>query len=432
MRPRFAVLAAAVAACTLLAMPDLVSAAPSHNHDLTISSTPNPINSGDGVLVYGQLSGTNISGQAITLYQHVIGSGGGHTAVGTPTTTNSFGFYEFTEPVGTVLSNTDWFVRGPDASHSRTVHERVAALVSLSASATSTDTVHPITLTGTVTPDHAGGRVFLQEQKGSSDDWQTLKSGRQSPNSSFSIAYRWPRQGERDVRVLFRGDARNLAGASDPVTVDVQQAQVPGFTINSSSPLADAGSSVTIYGVLGQAGTSSPEPNTVVQLWGRTAYQRHFVVLADGMTGANGGYSFGRPAVSTNTVYFVATMRLGHRKPRRTAMLYQGVRDVLTMQASTPSAATGQVVRFTGTVMPDKAGHSIYLQKLGKDGDWHTVEVGTVRHDSTFAFAWMLGSPGLHAFRARVTSDGANVGSHSAPVTITAVAPPALSLPPAS
>jgi len=89
-------------------------------------------------------------------------------------------------------------------------------------------------------------------------------------------------------------------------------------------------------------------------------------------------------------------------------------------------------VTFTGTVMPDKAGHSIYLQKLGRDNDWHTVEIGTVRHDSTFAFAWVIGSPGTHMFRARITSDGVNVGSHSPPVSITATAPPASSLPPAS
>ena len=125
MRPRIAMLAATIAAGALLTVPNLVSAAPRHNHHLTIAATPNPIAAGDGVLVYGQLRGSDISGQAVTLYQHVIGSGRGYTAVGT-TTTNSFGFYEFTEPQGTVVNNTNWFARGPDASHSRTVHEQVA------------------------------------------------------------------------------------------------------------------------------------------------------------------------------------------------------------------------------------------------------------------------------------------------------------------
>jgi len=431
MRPRIAMLAATIAAGALLTGPSLVSAAPRQNHHLTIAATPNPIAAGDGVLVYGQLRGSDISGQAITLYQHAIESSHGYTVVGT-TTTNSFGFYEFTEPQGTVVNDTDWFVRGPDGSHSRTVHERVQALVTLNASSTSSDTAHPIVFTGTVTPNHAGGLVFLQAQRGSSDDWRTLKSGRLDGSSNYSIPFRWRRPGERDVRVVFRSDRRNLRGVSDPVTVDIQQAQVPGFTINSSAPITDEGTAVTISGVLDQPGTTTPEPNTVVQLWGRAAHQRRFLVLADGTTGSDGSYSFNRPAVTTNTVYFVATMRLGHQKPRHTALLYQGVRDVVTMQSSASSANTGQTVTFTGTVMPDKAGHSIYLQKLGRDNDWHTVEIGTVRHDSTFAFAWVIGSPGTHMFRARITSDGVNVGSHSPPVSITATAPPASSLPPAS
>ena len=64
-----------------------------------------------------------------------------------------------------------------------------------------------------------------------------------------------------------------------------------------------------------------------------------------GTTGADGSYSFNRPAVTTNTVYFVATIRLGHEKARRTALLYQGVRDVLTMQSSAPSATCRSVGR---------------------------------------------------------------------------------------
>lgn len=431
MQARIALLAAAFAALASMIVPSLASAAPRHNHHLTIAATPDPIAAGDAVLVYGQLKGADISGQTITLYQHVAGSGAGYAPVGT-TTTNAFGFYELTEPSGTVMSDRDWFARGPDASHSRTVPERVAALVSASASSTSTDTAHPVVFTGTVTPNHAGGPVFLQVQRGSSDDWQTLRSGHLDANSGYSIPYRWRRPGERDVRVVFRSDARNLRGVSDPLTIDVQQARVPGFTINSSAPIAGEGSTVTVSGVLDQPGTSTPEPNTVVQLWGRSAYQGRFVVLADATTGSGGSYSFNRPAVTINSVYFVATMRIGHEKPRHTAALYQGVRDVVTMQPSASGAATGQRVIFTGTVMPDKARHAIYLQQLGRDGDWHTVEVGTVRHDSTFAFAWAAGGPGTHTFRARITSDRANVGSRSAPVSVTVTAPLASSLPPAS
>jgi hypothetical protein len=125
-------------------------------------------------------------------------------------------------------------------------------------------------------------------------------------------------------------------------------------------------------------------------------------------------------------------MPLNNTKRRHTALLYQGVRDVLTFQSSTGSATTGQTVTFSGTVLPDKAGHSIYLQELGKDGDWHTVEVGFVRNNSTFQFNWTIGSPGSHVFRARITSDRANIGNASAPVTVTATTPAASTLPPGS
>jgi hypothetical protein len=250
--------------------------------------------------------------------------------------------------------------------------------------------------------------------------------------SDYTIPYRWRRPGVHDVRVVFPGDDRNVRGISDSETINIQQAQVPGFTINSSDPIAPALGSVTISGVLDQPGTSTPEPGTVVQLWGRHPDQPRFVVLQDTPTGSDGSYSFNQAGLTTNTIYYVATLKMPHTPRRHTARLFQGVQDVVTMQPSTSSATTGQPVTFTGTVTPDKAGHVIFLQKLGKDGDYHTVAITFVRFDSTFQFRWNIGAPGTHTFRARITRDERNVGAVSPPVSITATAPPASSLPPAS
>ena len=87
---------------------------------------------------------------------------------------------------------------------------------------------------------------------------------------------------------------------------------------------------------------------------------------------------------------------------------------------------------FTGSVTPDKAGHAIYLQRVGRDGDWHTVEIGRIAHDSTYQFSWTFGATGSKEFRARIPSDKRNVGAASPPVTITVGPAPASSLPPAS
>ena len=429
MRLRVCALACALTALgsSLASVP--ASAAPRHNHHLTIAAAPNPVAAGEGVVIYGRLAG-GTGGETVTLYHHVFGGRPGYRRVGT-TTTTSGGYYEFTRAEGVVSTNRNWFVRGPDGSHSRTMHERAVPLLSINASSSSTDTRHPILFTGHVDPNHSFERVFLQQENGSGDDWRTLKSGVLSASSDYAITYRWRRPGVHDLRVVFRGDRRNVRGVSDSVTVNIQQAQVPGFTINSSSPIVSYGGSAAVSGTLDKPGTNTPEPGTVVQLWGRQAGQP-FTVRGDTTTGTDGSFSFTQAGLSANAVYYVATMRLPYSSRRHTAHLYQGVRDVLMMQTNTSNASTDQTVVFTGTVLPDKAGHVIYLQKLGTDGDFHTVEVGFVRGDSTFQFRWTIGAPGSHTFRARITSDPNNIGSASQPVSITATAPPASSLPTAS
>ncbi len=164
MRPRFAMLASLVAVVAAAVSPGVAGAAPRHNHGLTINATPNPIVSGQGVLIYGQLQRNPVAGQPIVLY-HRVGSQRHFTVIG-HTTTDSFGFYKFTREEGIVTTNRSWFVRGPNSSHSRTVHERVAALVSIAADKTAADTRQPITFSGSVSPSHAFQRVLLQAQTG--------------------------------------------------------------------------------------------------------------------------------------------------------------------------------------------------------------------------------------------------------------------------
>ena len=118
MRPRFVVLASLLAAGLAVTAPAVASAAPRHNHGLTINATPNPILAGEGVLIYGQLRGTDIGHKPVLLYHRVAGAPR-FTLVGV-TRTDSHGFYEFTRAEGVVLTRRSWFVRGPGHTHSRT------------------------------------------------------------------------------------------------------------------------------------------------------------------------------------------------------------------------------------------------------------------------------------------------------------------------
>ena len=231
------------------------------------------------------------------------------------------------------------------------------------------------------------------------------------------------------MRVVLPGDRRNIRSESDAVTVTVQQAQVADFTINTSQPIIPEGSTATISGVLYEKGTTTPEPTTGVSLWSRTAGQATFHKLEDTTTASDGSYSFvEKPQV--NELYQVRTTLPANR---HTAVLFEGVRDVLSMQADSATSTVGGKVTFTGSVTPDKAGHLVYLQRLGSDGDWHTVEVRVVRPSSTFQFGWTFGKVGMDEFRARIFSDPRNVGGASDPVTITVSGvAPVSTLPPAS
>jgi hypothetical protein len=429
MRLRFAVLGAAVVALLAAVLPTTSVAAPRHNHGLTINAAPNPIIAGESVLIYGQLNASPQAGQTIVLYHHVAGSHQGFTRIGR-TTTDAHGFYEFQRPDGLVQTNRAWFVRelGGQHIHSRTVLERVSALVSLAANPTNADTRQQVLFSGHVEPNHAGDRVFLQVQRGGSDNWRTIDRGRLGGASNYLISHRFSVPGVRDVRVVLRGDNRNIRSESDPVTVTIQQHQIADFTINTSDPIIPEGSTATISGVLYQPGSSAPEANTSVTLWGRVAGQPHFSALESTSTDSQGRYTFTEKPVQT-TVYQARTTFKPHR---HSAVLFEGVRDVLTLSASPTNVNSGQPVTFTGSVTPDKAGDVVYLQRLGADGDWHTVGVRQVKPDSTFEFVRTFGAAGPKTFRARIPGDPQNVGGASNVVTVNVTVPPPSSLPPAS
>jgi len=428
MRLRLAVLASLLTALLAVTVPGLANAAPRHNHGLTINVTPNHIISGEGVLIYGQLEGGNLAGQTIRLY-HRVSPNSNYTLVGT-TMTNGNGFYEFTRAEGVVLTNRSWFVRGPDHTHSRTVRVAVEALVALAADNTNPDTLHPVVFRGEVFPIHRFQRVLLQERTGG-DDWTTLKSGFTGGGSDFRIVYRFKLPGVRELRALFPGDRRNVRGASDTVTVTVQQAQNPYFTINSSSPVITYPGSTTISGTLYNAGTTTPAAGEPVTLMARTAGTSQFVAVADATTGTEGTYSFSpAEAPMHNTLYYV---RITDMAGRRSALLWEGVRQAVTAMPNTNSSTTGRTVTFTGTITPgDGAGQVVYLQRLGKDGDWHTVAVGLTNAASAYSISWTLGDTGSEMFRTRVLSTQTNLGGTSPAVTITVTPAAAGTLPPAS
>ncbi len=425
MRLRSSMLASAGVACACAVTPQIASAAahPQYNRNVTIHATPSHIIAGDPVLIYGRFEGRDPADRAITLY-HRISEHGPFTVIG-HTRTNSAGKYEFTRVQDVVNTNRSWYVTGPARSHSKTIHERVAAEVTLSSSALTGTTRHPLTFSGEVTPGHKGSRVELQVQRGVDNVWTTVASGRVGAGSRYSITHRWRTAGERNVRVYFAGDVRNTPAASDPAAVVINQRQAPYFSITTTSPLLTNGETSVISGVLDQPNTATPEPGTAVGLYARSPHGGPFTLVQTTTTASTGGYAF-TVGGSTNELYQARTLAA---PVRMSAVVFQGVQDAVSLSSSAATSTVDGMVTLSGSIAPDKAGHVVYLERLGRDGHWQIAATTTVTSSSTFSFNWTFGAAGTKQFRARVLGGPDNVGGASAPVTITVSQPPLSTLP---
>jgi len=399
---------AAIAALVAVAAPGGAFAAA---HQVSITAVPNPIHAGDPMVIVGHLSGSPNANQKVNLFHHLPGQNG--FSFVEQKRTDSNGNYVFTRKAGVVMTNRQWFVRS-DGAQSRTVKERVHSLVTLSASPTNAKSNQPVVFTGHVTPNHRGDRVYLQRQVGrDGDDWRTIAnaSDRLDRNSNYRIVrrFRVPDPDGFTVRAVIRRDERNLAGASRPVDLTVQQNQNPKFTINASADPISFGQSVTLSGNLAA-------PNNALRVVVLYAHQHNqgYHSVATTTTDPSGNYSFTRMPAH-NTVYQVRTVN----QHRRTAQVFEAVRDVIGPLTVTPSdPKVGEVVSIKGSVAPDKAGHRIELQKLGRDGDYRTIEQVRVQRGSTFEFLIRFGVPGAKKLRVHISGGPVNWGANSAPVTV--------------
>jgi hypothetical protein len=114
---------------------------------------------------------------------------------------------------------------------------------------------------------------------------------------------------------------------------------------------------------------------------------------------------------------------------RHSALLFEGVHDVVAASPSSTSGSTGQTITFTGTVVPGRADVLVYLQRLGDDGDWHTLAAAFTNLAGGYQIPWTLGHAGTDTFRVRALPDRLNMGGVSPRMTITVTSPASSSLP---
>jgi hypothetical protein len=392
---------------------------PGHGCRVRLNVAPRLLTAGESALAYGQLTcdvPANQPGQTVTLYEHSVGSPG-FSVVGTATT-DEHGFYAIT--ASSIATNSAFYVIAAGA-HSANRVVRVAAQVTISGPAegtqilTSLKTGRPnrVTFTGTVTPPDAGAIVVLQRQNAlTGNDWHRIQVGRVNRDGTYTIAHVFRVPGDANIRVLVRSNRRNVPSASNVLNYEISQAQNPELTISSSADPISYGQSVTI------SGTATGAPNMPMTLLAHTRHGR-FSPVAQVTTDGSGNYAF--PAQSPVASTFYRVQGAG----KSSAVLYEGVKDVLTAQVSATTIPAGQTVTFTGTVTPDHTGHVIYLERQNASGtSFHVVDVAVIGAGSTYTIPHTIYAIGTNVFRVKVPGDPQNGGTVSPNFTIT-VTPPA-------
>ncbi len=381
---------------------------------LSIFAEPRTITVGEAVEVSGQLNCgiANASGKTVTLYQRTPGS---PLKIAGTTPTAAGGVYSFVET--SVATNSTFFVRvAGKRSADRAV--AVAPVVTLSGPADGsqlrTGVRHEVTFTGTVSPDDIGAKVVLQREAATAnEEWHAIQYGHVLPGPGgvgvYSITHRFVFPGDANIRVVVHPQHFTFTtrGISNTLSYQISQAENPKLTINTTDDAVPYGSPVTITGIL--AGGA----NKVVTLLSHPRQVPGFTAVATAETNGAGEYKFAIAAETRNTYYQVTGEGI------KSAVLFQGVRYVLTAGVSATKAVAGSPVIFSGTVLPGREGHGVYLERQNGSGNgYHVVNVGALTKTGTYSIEQYLYGSGSQVYRVRVPGDPENQAVSSAPFTI--------------
>lgn len=168
-----------------------------------------------------------------------------------------------------------------------------------------------------------GEAVALEEQAGFSGGWHTLALGILDAASNYSISANFREPGAFDLRAVLPGDARDIQGSSDLISVTIEQTQNSSFTINTSAPVVRAGQEVTISGILYKPDSVVPLPAATVTPWGHIAGGTYAPITTT-TTGSDGSYVFTQ-TLSTRVVYQARATSGAPPTTRMSAQVFEGL-----------------------------------------------------------------------------------------------------------
>lgn len=399
---------------------------------VTLTAEPHTVTSGEPVEVFGQLlcTGGTTEGQTVTIYGRPVTAPGPlrllakapTPVIGTPTTGPS-GFFSFVQ--ADVSGDTLYYASARGArSPARSV--RVAPQVTLKGPSEVlplyTGFRSRVTFTGTVSPEDEGARVVLQRENAISEEaWHEIGISQVGAGGIYAITHTFHYPGDANLRVLVRKHGRlTVRGVSNTVSYGISQRENPNLTLSSSAYSVRYGSPVTLSGVVrGGAG------HTVTLLARGRGSGEQLSAIATMTAGSGGEYQFVQTPLQS-TVYKVTSGGVN------SALLFGGVKYILTAGVSASTVQAGQPLTFAGTVSPTEVGKDVYLEREDSSGSgfFHVADVTTVGPGGTYSLTDFVFGQGKTVFRVLVHGDSSHQEAVSQLFATEVTAPPAASLRP--
>lgn len=420
---------ALLAASALLVLAPAGAAARPTSHDATpkgacrlgLHAEPHMLTSGEPVQLFGQLqcSGHGTEGKPVAIYERTGGSS--IFKIISTQTTIAGGFYSLV--VTTVTTDATFYARATGArSPGRTV--RVAPVVRLEGPPEKTPLFtgpkNRVPFKGSVSPADVGAEVLLErEAQTSVEEWVPIQRTFVAPGGAFTFLHKFLAPGDANIRAVVRAHRPfTVRGVSNSLSYVINQTQNPNLTIESSADPIPYGAPTTIHGAL-KGGTGQ-----TITLLARKKGTPSFTPVTTTPAGAGGEYKFVQVPL-VNTFYRVTGGGQG------SAVLFEGVKYILTSAVLPKSIQSGQSITVSGTVTPAHAKKVVYLERENLfGGGFHVADVGEVTGIGTYTIVHFVFGPGKPVFRVHVAGDPENQGVSSSPFTIEVTPAPLSSLQP--
>ncbi|HXA53663.1 MAG TPA: hypothetical protein VNV37_02195, partial [Solirubrobacteraceae bacterium] len=341
------------------------------------------------------------------------------------TTTGAAGAYKFELGDADLEANSVWYVRSHGArSMNRKI--RVAPQITFEGPPEGTQILtgvaNKVTFTGKVTPaTDIGALVVLQRQNAlTGNHWTRIGASTVEPGGTYSLPHAFIVPGDANLRVAVLSRGHNAPAFSSLLSYEISQAQNKTLTIEANPDPISYGQSMTIGGTLTGATSSQ-----TVTLLARTVRQHGFAQVAQVSTSTTGVYTFPAQTPLNSTFYRVES------DGRASAVLFEGVKYVVSAQASTTATLQGQIVTFSGKVEPTplRPEHVIYLERQNASGSgFHIVREATVGAGGTYSIPYQVANVGNDVFRVYIPGGPDNGGAASPLITVKVSPAPAAAL----